>query len=626
MTWEEGELSGIRGQNNLVSNEDLLKVKGLIDEPDAKLLLHDFLRNNITFTTNLIAGVDLFPFQHLAIKSMLETDYFLGIWSRGMSKSFSTAIYAFLDAIFNQGVQIGILAATFRQSKMIFEKIEDIARKPEAAFLSQCITKKSKKNDQWTLEIGESKIIALPLGDGSKLRGFRFHRIIIDEFLLMPEHIYNEVILPFLSVVQNPTEREKVKKLEDEMIAKGKMTEDQRYQWPNNKLIALSSASYKFEYLYKVYETFEDLILNGAPPGSKDQSKRVIMHFSYDVAPEALYDQNLINQSKQTMSQSQFDREFNAIFTDDSSGFFKTSTMAECTIKDGEDPCLEISGDRDSKYLLAFDPSWAESESSDDFAIQVFKLNDNTKTGTLVHSYAVPGLKMNDHINYFHYLLNNFNIVAIVGDYGGGVQFLQGANASEQFNKSKINIKEIVADLDNTEHYQDALRDAKSQYNLGEKKICILRKATSDWIRKSNELLQANFDHKRLWFGGRPLDENYHKQLKKDIPIDSLIFLPNQKESLRSTGGAKQLDFLEHQYDMVNYTKNQCALIQVTSTPQGTQTFGLPSNLRRQTGPSKTRKDSYSALVLGNWMIKTYYDMMNVEETPVDATFIPIMI
>ena len=78
---------------------------------------------------------------------------------------------------------------------------------------------------------------------------------------------------------------------------------------------------------------------------------------------------------------------------------------------------------------MAFDPSWAESESSDDFAVHVFKLNDTTRTGTLVHSYAMPGLKMNDHINYFHYILTNFNIVAIVGDYGGGVQFLQGANA-----------------------------------------------------------------------------------------------------------------------------------------------------------------------------------------------------
>jgi hypothetical protein len=621
MTWEIGTQNSLNVDTNY--NDKLLELKGYLEEKDAKHELYKFLRNNITFTTNLLAGVDLFPFQHMAIKGMLETDYFLGIWSRGMSKSFSTAIYAFLDAIFNQGVQIGIMAATFRQSKMIFEKIEDIARKPEAQFLAQCITKKSKRNDQWTLEIGESKIIALPLGDGSKLRGFRFHRIIIDEFLLMPEQIYNEVILPFLSVVQNPTERERVDKLEDDLIKKGKLKKEDKQVWPANKLIALSSASYKFEYLYKVYETFEDLILN-AKDHKEDDANRIIMHFSYDVAPKALYDQNLINQSKQTMSQSQFDREFNAIFTDDSSGFFKTSTMAGCTIKDGEDPCLEVKGDRDSKYLLAFDPSWAESESSDDFAIHVFKLNDTTRTGTLIHSYAMPGLKMNDHINYFHYILTNFNIVAVVGDYGGGVQFMQGANASQQFNESKINIKEITTNFDDSENYQEALREAKLQYNIENKTICVLRKPTSDWIRKANELLQANFDHKRIWFGARPLDKNYHLQIKKNIPIDSLKFMPNQKELLGNS--SSMIDFLDHQYDMVNYTKNQCALIQVTSSPQGSQTFGLPINLRKQTGPGKARKDSYSALVLGNWMIKTYYDMINVSAKEVECTFTPILI
>lgn len=625
MTWENGNQS-----YNLEfdkTNAELLEIKGYIEEDEAKYHLYKFLRSNITFAANLISGVDLFPFQHLAIKSMLEADYFLGIWSRGMSKSFSTAIYAYLDAMFNQGIQIGILAATFRQSKMIFEKIEDIAKKPEAALLSQCITKKSKKNDQWTLEIGESKIIALPLGDGSKLRGFRFHRIIIDEFLLMPEHIYNEVILPFLSVVQNPTEREKFSKMEDQLIAQGKMKESEKKIWPNNKLIALSSASYKFEYLYKVYETFEDLIINGPKQAKEmDTANRVIMHFSYDVAPKALYDQNLISQSRQTMSQSQFDREFNAVFTDDSSGFFKTSTMASCTVTDGESPCVELAGDKDSKYLLAFDPSWAESESSDDFAMHVFKLNDNNKTGTLIHSYAMPGLKMNEHINYFHYLLTHFNIVSIVGDYGGGVQFMQAANASQQFSEANIKLEEITSNFDDLENYQDQLREAKKQYNLKDKKIIVLRKATSDWIRRANELLQGNFDHKRMWFGSRALDDNYRAQTAKKIPIDSLVFIPNQKELIKASGTGAMIDFIDHQYDLMNYTKNQCALIQVTSTPQGTQTFNLPQNLRRQTGPGKARKDSYSALVLGNWMIKTYYDMMEVEEETVASTFTPIFI
>jgi hypothetical protein len=129
-----------------------------------------------------------------------------------------------------------------------------------------------------------------------------------------------------------------------------------------------------------------------------------------------------------------------------------------------------------------------------------------------------------------------------------------------------------------------------------------------------------------MWFGSRALDNDYRHQISHKIPIDDLTFIPNQEGLIKSKGQAMMIDFVDHQYDMMNYTKSQCALIQVTSTPQGTQTFNLPSNLRRQTGPGKARKDSYSALVLGNWMIKTYYDMMNVEEEDVATTFVPILI
>ena len=72
------------------------------------------------------------------------------------------------------------------------------------------------------------------------------------------------------------------------------------------------------------------------------------------------------------MSHSQFEREFGAVFTDDSSGYFKTSRMAACTVDEGQNPCVEVKGDPSSKYILAFDPSWAESESSDDFGYDGF--------------------------------------------------------------------------------------------------------------------------------------------------------------------------------------------------------------------------------------------------------------
>ena len=620
MSWETGNQ---KNRTNLFrSNDDIAKIDGFLEEREAKLLFYEFLRNNVTFATDLITGVKLFPFQHMAIKSMLETDYFLGVWSRGMSKSYTTGLYAVLDSILNQGIETGILSRSFRQSKMIFKKIEDISVKPEAYLLKQCITKVSKSNDEWVMEIGKSRIRALPLGDGEKLRGFRFHRIIIDEFLLMPERIYNEVIVPFLSVVQNPTQREELYNAESRLIEQGKMNEEDRYQWPNNKLIALSSASFKFEYLYKLYEQYDNLIFN---PKKDERTRRCIMQFSYDCAPLQLYDQNLINQAKSTMSESQFLREFGAQFTDDSSGYFKISKMALCTVPDGELPSVEVCGNAEDEYIVAVDPSWSETESSDDFAIQVLKINKEKQICTLVHSYALSGTALKEHIKYFLYILNNFNVVAVCMDYNGGVQFMNSCNESELFKSANINLKPMVTEFEKPEDYQQNLLTAKAEYNKSDFRYVFLRKPTSSWIRLANELLQANFDHRRVFFGSRAIDDNFRSQTKKKVGIQQLKF-SNALDSEKQNEEARMIDFVEHLSDMILLTKTECALIQITTSAQGMQNFDLPANLKRKSGPDKPRKDSYSALVLGNWLCKIYYDMQNTHVEDVMQTFEPMFI
>ena len=620
MAWETGQQKLRREFADI--NQQLEEKEGYLDEGEAKLLLYKFLRENPSFACELFTGVKLFPFQHMAIKAMMESDYFLGIWSRGMSKSFSTGIFALLDAILHQGVQIGILSKSFRQSKMIFKKIEDLAKSPKATFFSQCITRVSKMNDEWVMEIGQSSIRALPLGDGEKLRGFRFQRMIIDELLLMPEKIYNEVIMPFLSVVDNPTERQEVYDLETKLIEKGKMKEEDRRQWPNNKIIGLSSASYKFEYLYKLYQQYENLILN---ENNQDGAHRTIMHFSYDCAPEQLYDQNLIKQSRATMSDSQFEREFGAIFTDDSSGYFKVSKMAECTLADGEGQSVEVIGNPKDEYILAFDPSWSESESSDDFAMLLIKLNRDLRKGTVVHSYALAGANLKTHIRYMAYLLTHFNIVAVVGDYNGGVQFMNSCNESEIFKNLNLKLGTMEAELDKVPDYEKNLRKLKNQYNKSTKNFVFLRKPSSQWIRAANESLQAAFDRKKIFFAGAAMDDEYNNQRKSNIPIKELKFINNDPN--KSGGvGARMIDFVEHQKDMMDLIKVQCAMIQITTSLQGTQSFDLPPNLRKQKGADKARKDSYSALVLGNWMMNVFYDMEENEGIPAQNTFVPTFI
>jgi len=629
MAWKKGK-QGFRFEHSSQElNNSLKKIEGTIKEEEAKYLLYKFLRNNIAFTSELFLGVKLFPFQAMAIKGMMVSDYSMFVFSRGMSKTFSTAVYVLMECLLNPNANIGVIAGSFRQSKQIFQKMEDIVSKPEASLIKECGFRIQKGTDQWTMTLGKARAIALPLANGERLRGFRFNRIVLDEFLTIPEKIFNEVIIPFLGVVENPIEREELYNLESRVIDKGEMKEKDRYVWPNNKLIILSSPSFKFEYMYKLYKKYEDLIFgqdieDNEDEDSKDDAYRLIMQLSYDCAPKRLYDQNLLKQAKATMSEMQFKREFGAQFIDESDGYFRLSKMAACTIPDGESPAVEIIGNSSDEYILAFDPNWAGNTSADHFAMHVFKVDRDAQKICLVHSYAIAGVSLKQHMDYFLYLIQHFNIVGICGDYNGGVQFINSCNESALFKDAKVKIGVVEVDLEKPENWNSDILNFKNQYNLRERNYCILRKPTSNWIRNANEMLQAAIDHKRILFASRAIDSHFDSQRKKNIPIDKLKW---DIKTPKASKGAMMIDLIDHQKYVVELTKSECANIEVIGNPQGSQAFNLPQNLRRQKGPNRARKDSYSALVLGNWFAKVFFDSENAnEERKPEGTFIPFAI
>ena len=137
-------------------------------------------------------------------------------------------------------------------------------------------------------------------------------------------------------------------------------------------------------------------------------------------------------------------------------------------------------------------------------------------------------------------------------------------------------------------------------------------------------MLQAAIDHKRILFASRAIDSHFDEQRKKNIPIDKLKW---DMKMLGSSKGALMIDFIDHQKSIVELTKAECANIEVVANPQGSQSFNLPQNLRRQKGPHRARKDSYSALVLGNWFAKVFFDSENATaEKQVESTFVPFAI
>lgn len=611
--WAAGNQKKRRKDN---INEELALVDGFLEEKDAKLWLEKFFRENLTFLSKILTGVELLEFQSMMVRAMFDVDYFLAICSRGSGKSFICAIFLILYASLHQGIKIGIIANSFRQARLLMQKILDLRLDPKAKFLRQMITDKdiSLKNDEWVIRIGRSQLVCLPTGDGSKLRGFRFKVMVIDELLLLSSKLINEVIRPFLSTNTDVTDRKKVREAEDILIAQGKMKEEDKYVWGNNKLIGLSSASYSFEYLKTMYDEYEKAIFENR----KDDAKYAIFHIAYDCLPAELYDQALIASAKAQMSEAQFGREFGSRFSDDSSGYFKMSKMKDCTYLDGEGQCVEAVGEIGAEYILSGDISWSESDGSDDFVFQVIKYFKETGVGVLVHSYALPGTAMKEHIKYFHFLLKNFNIKFIIFDYAGGVQFLSASNESELFKSDKIEIKTIDVDVEDSTQYNQDIQLIRNLHNLEERRICIQRKPSSNFIRQGNELLQAAIDHKKIMFASAASDDEFERQIKLPLPVKELKFLRDNATLAPTT-----VDFVENLKDNIEATKTQCALIEVTSTPQGTQSFDLPLNLKRQRGANKCRRDSYTALMLGNWGVSIYRDMHNMPVETVQSTFVP---
>jgi hypothetical protein len=595
-------------------NENFVKLEGELEDKEAKISLAKFLRHNLSFTTELISGLKLAPFQEITLKGLMNKNFSMCVWGRGCGKTFIASVFCFLQCIFNPGTKILIAGPTFRTARFIFNNLEKLVKTKGAELLMQAFSvNPSKRNDQYEWQINGGTITAIPLS-GEKIRGFRANVLVLDEFLLLPEETIKTVLMPFLVAPQDMAERIKIREMEDSLIEKGAMEEKDRMVFENNtKMVALSSASYTFENLYKTYQDWTEKIHN---PEKDSTASYFISQMSYEALPEQMIDKTIIEEAQSGgQSHSSFQREYCAQFTDGSDSYFSAKKMHECTIPNGEEPTTLIKGKPSEKYIIGIDPSFSNSPSSDFFAMSVLEIDEEHRTGTLVHSYAVAGGDLKNHIKYLHYLVSNFNVEMICID-NAGYQFIDSACQSEIFVKSgtKLGFFDFNSNTDGTD-YQKALIEAKSKYNKELGNICFKQIFTSDFIRRANEYLQTSIDHKRIWFSS--------KTTANGSVFDKTV---NQRIPIKETNAESILDLIETQDDLIHQTKKQCALIEVKSTAKGTQTFDLPHHLKRSTSVNRARRDNYTTLMLANWALRSYFDMKNLKVENVAATFTPRLI
>jgi len=615
------------------SNTKYKELSGYLEERLAKETLANFLYDNLGFTVFLLTGgtIRLFPFQEILLRNMFNHNFNMLVISRGGSKTWLTAIFCWLYLIFNKGKKIIIASNSFRSSRRLVNQIELTVNDKKCQLLRGCCEldggklKMYKRGDEWTTFINEGSITALPLNE--KIRGSRADLLICDEFLMIPEDIYKSVLVPFLMAKSNISEQLRIKEREGALIEAGQLTEDQRTILASEKkIIALTSACFDFEFAYKLFKEWVDNITDEMALVDL-RKKYFVARISCKAIPEEMLEEEVVKEMRSGGENTiHYQRELMAKFISGSDGYFNIRRLNQSTVPNGELPCVQLKGDPKSEYILAVDPSFSDSASSDMFAMGVYLLNKDARSLTQVHSYGVSGGNLIDHINYFHYLLMNFNIVFISADLAGeGSNFILSANESVIFVNSNVRLKFMEGDFDNEAEYLNELKIAKNSYNRYDKKICYRQVWQSDWIRRGYEYLKAQIEYGKIHFASPVCSHSImvqkavDEEQKGSTPI---IEIKDPKTDIKMG----LLDFMAWQDYLLLETKSQLALIEPKVSSTGNMTFQLPQRLKMLKSPGRPRKDLVSCIVMGNWAAKCYLDMIYTEEEKVQAYFMPFFV
>jgi len=614
-------------KNKIVSNKKFEALNGYLDEETAKISLAEFLYNNIGIACELLLGYKLFPFQEIILREWFDHNFNYFVASRGGSKSTLAAIFCILYPIFHPNTKIVLSSNTFRSTRRILTQIEKFLNGKGAILAKQCFTDNpkgrlefAKRADEMIMQVNGGSIVALPLNE--KIRGTRADILICDEFLQIPEDIYKSVLVPFLASKNNIQEQLAIQEEENDMIASGLMTEDQRTVLESDKkILVLSSASYDFDFAYRLFREWCENIENPKKKQEKQDNRSYFaLRLSYLSLPKELVEKEIADEVKSGgEGTAAFEREWMAKFSSSSDGFFNIKKLHECTVKPGDFPHVQLVGDPKSSYCLALDPSFSDSKSSDFFAMGVYLLNSDTRTITLVHSYGKPGTDLKEHIAYLHYLVSSFNIVFLIADLGGNnVNFIETCNESKLFKGSGVNLKFITGDFDEDD-YANQCQLARNSYNLNEKRFCYRQKFNAPWLQKANEHLQTQISMGKIWFAS-----NYesHEDLYTKTVNNPPAMLPGVEDS--SNEGNAIIDFISNQDEFIDQTKRQIALIEPSITGNGTMQFNLPRHMRNSKKAERARKDNYTCLLLACWGAKCYWDVMyKTEESKEVEWFIP---
>ena len=610
-----GDLSDVDIENPMIH-----RAKEDIETPDIHLMKIMRDTNYIGSTVKMLFGIELHPIQMAILQEFWERPFPMFIASRGFGKSFLMSLYCMLKCTFVPGTKIVVVGAAFRQSKIIFEYMETIWK--NSPVLRSIFTGNNdgprRDVDRCTMRLGDSWAIAIPMGDGSKIRGLRAHIIIADEFASISPEIYETVVAGFAAVSANPIENVKQEARKKAMKEAGLWSEELEElgdKRKSNQAIISGTADYGFKHFAQYWKRYKTIIeskgdatklqelFQGEVPEDFNWKDYSVIRIPYELIPKGFMDDKQVSRAKATIHTGIYNMEYAACFVNDSEGFFRRSLIESCVagtsnpIKIGEKEIIfeaKVKGDPDLQYIYGIDPA----SEKDNFCIVVLELHPDHSR--VVHVWTTnrsnfqnrqkTGL-VNEHDFYgfcarrIRDLMKIFPCARIGLDaQGGGVAIEEALHDPSKLQEGEVPIWPAI----------DPNKSKDTDGKAGLHILELIQFAKADWTAQANHGLRKDLEDKLLLF---PRFDN--------LSI-GLSMLDDGRDIIDSDN-TNIYDNLTDCIMDIEELKNELTTIVMTQTsngPNARDRWDTPEVKTHGGKKGRLRKDRYSSLVMANMLAR----------------------
>lgn len=575
------------------------------------------------WTAKRLLNIELAPYQVVILQEMWYKTFPMLIGSRGLGKTWLLAVYAMLRATMYQNTRIVVVGSAFRQAKYIHDYCSliwlgaNVLRNMVNADIYKDQGPKTD-TDRCTLKIGTSKITALPIGTGEKIRGERAHVIMADEFAAQNREIFETVITGFGVVTSNPVDNMKkfarMEKMKEYGVSEEKLKVI-KDSIRSNQVIISGTADFSFNHFCTYWKRWKTII------NSKGDSRKLIeanidpdinwrdysvIRIPYDLIPGGYMDEKQIIRSKSTQQVGIFQNEFGAVFSNDSTGFFPRSLIEACVAKHNMDAtrfpkdavpfCASLQGEPGIDYVYGVDPA----SEKNNFTIQILGIHNyhariiyGWSTNRNIHKDKVSKGVLKQQDFYWHAARKLRDLMKVfpcrrlaIDSQGGGISVMEALNDPRNMEDGELPLWPVID--------PDKPKDSDDKHGLHI--IVPVQFASAEYTNQANHGLKKDMEDKVLLFP-EVNDLELALAMERDISEGRIY------------------DTLEDCVMEIEALKDELATIVHSKTANSNRDRWDTPEIKKEGGKKgRLNKDRYSALLMANM------EARNIMRNPVIPT------